>query len=369
VKVALGGIHPTIYPKETAALDCVDFAVAGEGEGTMVSLAASLDGGKSPDDVRGLAYRDCGRVVYTGVPEFIEDLDALPFPARKLTPYGRYGSLLSRRRPSTTMFTSRGCPHRCIFCDRPQMGKRFRARSAANVVDELQECSDMGIREVLIYDDTFTLDRRRVLDICEGIRERGLDVVWDARARVDTVDGELLSAMRSAGCDRIHFGVESGNGEILKTLCKGITLAQAEDAFRLASDAGIQTLAYFMIGAPHETVETVRETMDFAQRLDPDYVHFSIATPFPATGLYRMGLESGMFLEDYWQSFARKPAGGFVPAVWEENLGREELTLLLREAYRGFYLRPGYALRRLADIRSPGELVRKANAALRVALA
>jgi anaerobic magnesium-protoporphyrin IX monomethyl ester cyclase len=364
-KVVLGGPHPSVYPRETVALPNVDYAVAGEGERTLVALAGALEGGGF-EGVPGLAFRRGGIAVSNGMSPPIDDLDSLPFPARRLTHYWKYSSLLARRSPATTMFTSRGCPHRCVFCDRPQMGKRFRARSARNVAEEMQECEGMGIREILVYDDTFTLDRKRVLDICSEIRGRGLDVGWDVRARVDTVDAELLSAMRSAGCERIHFGVESGNEAVLSNLCKGITLPQAREAFRLAKAAGIGTLAYFMIGSPGETARTVEDTIRFAMELDPDYAHFTLTTPFPGTDLYREGLESGLLKNDAWLSFARDPGAGFVPPLWEEGLKRDELKSLLSSAYKRFYLRPGYAARELSRVRSGGELLRKAKAGLKV---
>ena len=367
IKVALGGPHPTIYPKETAALDDVDYAIVGEGEYAMTQLADAVEKGKAPKDVRGVAYKAGGKVTAKGSAEYIDDLDRLPFPARKLTRIKKYGSLIARRNPITTMFTSRGCPYRCLFCDRPQMGKRFRARSAGNVVDEMEECVGLGIREFLVYDDTFTVDRKRVIDICDEIGGRKLDIGFDIRARVNTVDEKMLAALKKAGCERIHYGVESGNERVLKTLRKGITLEQAEDAFMLTMRAGIDSLAYFMIGSPGETRQTVEDTIRFAVKLKPDYVHFSITTPFPATDLYRMGLETGIIESDYWLAFAKDPKPGFTPPVWEENLKNDQLRMLLRQAYRRFYLRPGYAAKRLVKAGSLGEIRRKARAAFKVA--
>jgi len=366
IKVIFGGPHPTIYPTETAALDCVDFAVIGEGERTMLELAEALEKGRPVDAVKGLAYMKNGKPVNTGFPPFIEDLDSLPFPARKLTPYRKYSSLLAKRSPITTIFTSRGCPYKCLFCDRPQMGKRFRARSAVNVVDEMEECVGLGIKEFLVYDDTFTIDRQRVLSICSEIKRRGLDIGWDIRARVNTVDREVLSALRIAGCERIHYGVESGNEEILRILRKGITLPKVEEAFRLTKEAGIETLAYFIIGSPSETRETIEDTIRFAIKLDPGYVHFSVMTPFPATELYLMGLREGVIKSDVWLDFAKNPQKDFTPPLWEENMNREELTRLLRQAYKRFYVRPRYIMSRVARIRSPAELWRKVKAGVKV---
>jgi anaerobic magnesium-protoporphyrin IX monomethyl ester cyclase len=366
IKVVFGGPHPTIYPDETVKLEHVDYAVIGEGEHTMVKLVEALEKRTPPSGIRGIAYLEGGRPKNTGMSPYIEDLDILPFPARKLIPYKKYTSLLSRRNPVTTMFTSRGCPYKCLFCDRPQMGKVFRARSAQNVVDEMVECIELGINEFLIYDDTFTVDRQRVLDICSEIRKQNLDVGWDVRARVNTVDKNLLQAMRSAGCERIHYGVEAGNPEILKTLRKGITLQQVEKAFSDTKAAGIETLAYFMIGSPGETPHTIQESIDLAKKLDPGYVHFSITTPFPATDLYRMAQDEGVVKSDVWLEYAKNPTKDFVPPLWEENMSRDELIALLHKAYKSFYLRPSYVFERLMRIRSPEELMRKVRAGLKV---
>jgi radical SAM superfamily enzyme YgiQ (UPF0313 family) len=262
--------------------------------------------------------------------------------------------------------TSRGCPYRCLFCDRPHLGKKFRARSAINVVDEIEECVKKGIGEFIFYDDTFTIDRQRVFDICDEILRRKLDIMWDIRTRVDNVDKVLLERLKAAGCARIHYGVESGNPEILKVLRKGITIEQVERAFKLTKEAGIATLAYFMIGSPGETRSQILETIKFARKLAPDFVHFSIATPYPATPLYQIGLEGGQLKNDYWREFARNPTSDFVPELWEEKMSGQELLGLLKYTYKSFYIRPGYIIKETLSVKSWAEFKRKAKAGLSV---
>jgi len=366
ILVVMGGPHPYIYPEETINLPGVDFLVIGEGEAAFSGLLNHMRDRKALRGVRGLVYREGGEVVNTGLPPLVDDLDSLPFPARDLTPHERYYSLIARTQPVTTMITSRGCPYRCLFCDRPHLGKRFRPRSAKNVVDEMESCVRMGIREFLIYDDTFTVNKQRVFDVCREIRGRGLNIGWDVRARVDTVTPDMLKAMKDAGCDRIHYGVEAGSPEVIKTLRKGITIEQVRRVFRETKEAGISILAYFMIGSPGETREQVAESLRLARELNPDYLHLSITTPFPETDLYRMGLERGVLKSDYWREFAKAPVKGFVPAVWEEMMSRDELIGTLNRGYKEFYLRPGYILRRLARIRSLKDLKAKARAGLKV---
>ncbi|MDD5091586.1 MAG: radical SAM protein [Candidatus Wallbacteria bacterium] len=364
-RIVIGGPHAHIYPRETMEALGADFVIQGEGEHSFRMLLEALESGSGLDSVPGLWYRDGASLKSGPQPEAIEDLDSLPFPDRRAVPYRKYSSILSSVSPVTTMFTSRGCPFRCTFCDRPHLGKRFRARSAESVVSEMKECQSLGIREILIYDDTFTVDRRRVLDVCRLYLEQGLSVGWDIRARVNTIDEETAYWLSRANCRRIHFGVEAGTEKILKTLNKGITLDEAEKAFKLARKYGMETLAYFMIGAPGETEDDIQASFRFARKLDPDYLHLTVLTPFPGTEVYRQGLEAKLF-PDFWASFAARPDRAFTPLFWEEIISAERLKELVASGYKGFYFRPAYILKRLWRVRSSAELVKKAGAALKL---
>ncbi len=366
IKVVLGGIHSHIYPEETINLPEIDYVILGEGEIPFSNLIKNLNNLPALRKMKGIVFKENGRIVNNGPEELIADLDILPLPARDLTPYKKYSSLLARRSPITTMITSRGCSYRCTYCARPQFGKRFRARSAENVVDEMEECMGMGIREFLIYDDTFTIDRERVLNICNEILNRRLDIGWDIRARVDNVDGEMLKKLREAGCERIHYGVEAGTDKILKALKKGITIEQAKKAFRLTKKAGISTLAYFMIGSPRETKEDILETIKLAKELNPDFAHITVTTPFPATELYSQALRAGVIPSDYWREFAQQPKKGVVTKYWEKELTKEELFYFLNKFYKEFYGRPFYILKQFLKIRSPKNFIRKIRTGLKI---
>jgi len=365
-KIVLGGPHANIYPEETLAMGGVDFVVLGEGEEIFAGLINNLDHPEKIKTIKGLVFSDRRQIIKTGQQELIQNLDALPHPARELTDYKKYYSTLSLKNPTTSMFTSRGCPYRCIFCDRPHLGKVFRARSAKNVVAEIETITQMGIKEIFIYDDTFTIDRQRVVDICQGILNRGLQIAWDIRARVNTVDGELLQLMKQAGCSRIHYGVEAGTNEILNNLRKGITVEMVKKAFKLTRRTGIETAAYFMIGNPGEKLADIKQSIKLAKELKPDYVHFSVLTPFPATELYFVGLQKGLIKTDVWAEFAKNPNQNFIPPVWEENFTRAELIKMLKDAYRQFYLRPSYILNRLFKLRSWNDFLRKAKVGLKM---
>lgn len=367
IKVVLGGPHVNIYPDETIMLPNVDFLILGEGEIVFAEFLEHMDNIEELRKIKGVVFKRNGQIINTGTRELIENLNLLPFPARHLTPYTKYRSVLSGRDTViTTMITSRGCPYKCTFCNREHLGKRFRARSPENVVDEMAECAAMGIKELLVYDDTFTLNRARVISICDEIIKRKLYIAWDIRTRIDVVDEEMLKKMKQANCKRVHYGVEAGTDQILAKLGKGITVAQTKKIFAMTKKVGISTLAYFMIGAPQETRADVRQTMELAKQLDPDYVHFSILIPFPSTPIYLEGLRAGIFKEDHWKQFAADPQPGFKPKYWEENLRSDELCELLKTAYKSFYYRPSYVLKRIAEVRSLGELRSKIAGALKV---
>ncbi|OGP52181.1 MAG: hypothetical protein A2Y79_12885 [Deltaproteobacteria bacterium RBG_13_43_22] len=364
--IVLGGPHVNIYPEESIEQVEIDFLILGEGEVPFTELLNGLNRNDDLSLIKGLVFKKDGKLVNTGSRPLIDNLDELPHPARSLVPVEKYWSVLARSNPVTTIMTSRGCPYKCIFCDRPHLGKSFRFRSAKNVVDEMEECIQMGIAEFILYDDTFTVNRQRVLDICAEIVSRKLKIFWDVRARVNLIDLEMMEKMKSAGCDRIHFGVESGNNEILKVLKKGITLNQVETAFQAARKAGLTTLAYFMLGNPFETREQILETIGFSRKIRPDFVHISLTSPFPATELYKLGLERGIIKRDYWKEFAENPSADFLPPLWEENLNRDELFEMLRLAYKKFYFRPTYIFQQILKTGSWNEFKRKAKAGLKM---
>lgn len=366
IKVILGGPHPHIFPEETIFFPEIDFLVIGEGEETTKELLENINQIQKLKLVKGIVFKEGEETIKTEERPLIMNLDELPFPARHLVPYKKYTSVLSTKDIVTTAFTSRGCPYKCLFCDRPHLGKFFRARSAKNVADELELCQKMGIGEALIYDDTFTIDRQRVINICNEILQREIKIGWDIRARVNTVDEEVLKKLKEAGCLRIHYGIEAGTEKILKVLRKGITLEIAERAIKMTKKVGIQTLAYFMIGSPTETKEDIEQTIAFAKKIDPDFVHITILTPFPATDVYRLGLERKIFPSDYWREFAKKPDSSFSPLYWEENLTKDELKAYLKKAYQSFYFRPKYLIKKLSELKSWPEFKRKAQAGLSI---
>ncbi len=370
VHVCMGGPHVAIYPVETLSFPLVDSVVRGEGEHAFSEILNALEGLGGLSAVKGIMFKKDGKIIDTGPRPFLtsDELNALPFPARQLVANCKYSTLISEKNSIATMITSRGCPFKCIFCDRPQMGKAFRARSVESIISELNACLEMGISEFLFYDDTFTVNKKRVLDLCEKLIEIGMNrkIIWDVRSRLDTIDEEMIKKMRLAGCKRIHYGVESGTERVLKILNKDITLKQAINIFRATSKNGIQTLAYFILGNPTETKEEMAATIEFSKKLKPDYVHFSLMTPFPGTEIYKMALAKGVAKFDYWKKFAENPNADFEPMFWEEGFMRDDLAKILSLAYKSFYLRPFYMLRQLFKLKSPGEFRRKFKAGMKL---
>lgn len=362
-KIILGGPHATLIGKKLLE-ECEQFdaLVVGEGEYAMLEIADK----RSFEGVAGVAYRKGKRIVSNKPREPVQDLDKLPFPARHLLPQHLYRHPAVSRYPFTTMATSRGCPYNCIYCCKAVTGSRYRARSPENVVAEIEHLvRDYGIKEIIMHDDIFTLDSTRTEGICDLLIGKGLDVTWKCETRVDRVDKGLLSKMKAAGCTNISYGVESGNQRILDNLRKRITLDQIRKAFRWTHEAGIGTLAYMIIGSPGETKETIEETIRFAIELDPDYVQFSIMTPFPNTDLFRLGERTGMLKKKAWDGYLFFGKGA-EPVFVPEGLTAVDLKKALSEAYKRFYLRPAYVWKMARKTRDLATLKVRFVAALNI---
>lgn len=359
VPVIVGGVHLSIYPRETLGYPEIDYAVTGEAERSLPDLMAALVDGGDLSSVRGVAYkRPDGAVVVTPAARDV-DVDDAPYPARHLIDNSIYYSFISQYRNFTCFITSRGCPYKCIFCE--QGSKPFRARSPKNVVDELELCvKEHGIRELDFFDSSFTIRKQRVIEICEEINRRKLDIVWAARTRVDCITDDVLKAMRRAGCNRIYYGIESGNREILQTLKKSTSLEMYRDVVSLTKKNDINTFGYFMVGNPYETEATIRQTIRLALELDLDYAQFSKVTAMPATEMYTLLLkETG---RDYWREHIEAGTDEDIPRPLCD-MSDAEIQRWTRLAYLRFYYRPKYIARALSRLKSKEELGRSLSTA------
>lgn len=349
--IVLGGPHPTVLPHESAELPQIDVVVRGEGEATWEELSERITDGRDWNGVAGLTYRRGEEIVHE-TDRVALDLTALPRPAYHLFNMDRYTNL----QPATDriegfsfpIMTSRGCPYRCSYCSQI-MERRWRMRSAEDVVDEWEWLvRDLGAAEIGVLDDSFNIQRKRVIEICELLIKRGLQhVPWIMinGIRANLVDAELLGAMRSAGCIRTAFGVESGNQAVLDSIIhKQLTLDQVRSAFAAAKSMGMETIGFFMVGMPGETEEAMEDTIRFACELDPLVANFSIATPFPGTEMYDLVKEHGRILAETWDDFVffEGKARFEYPGLPAELVERK-----WREAYRRFYLRPHRVIKTL----------------------
>jgi anaerobic magnesium-protoporphyrin IX monomethyl ester cyclase len=364
--VALLGSHVTYFDRETVAMNpAVDVVVRGEFEYVAADLARALQSGDDLSGVLGLTYRDAdGDVRRNADRPLFEPLDRMPFPARHIVKDDGYRAGIYSGGHPTAMVSSRGCPYRCTFCLWPGIlyGRKFRARSAENVVNEIEEAVRVyGHDEIYFDDDTFTIDRLRVMEICRLIRERGLEreVEWIAQCRVDTVDREMLEAMKAANCGYILFGVESGSPQMLKRMKKGITLDKVREAFRLTREVGIKTQAFFLFGIPGETQDTIQETIQFAKELNASSTQFAVAIPHPGTALYEECKANGWLTSENWVDYTSEAS--LIETPW---LTAKEVEAARLRAYREYYYRPRFILsealkiRRLADVK---RLARGAN--------
>jgi len=363
-----GGPHLGIYPQETLDVPFVDSVVCGDGETPFLYLCNMVSHGVTDNSMDGLHFKEHGVKPLANV-FFVEgDLDALPQPDRTLLPINDYSSVLGKRKFVTTMITSRGCPHRCTFC-KLNFQKNL-ARSAESVVSEFREIHALGIREVEIYDDTFTWSRKRLREICEALIDADLGVEWAIRDRVSSasVDDDLLELMYQAGCRRIHFGIESGVQHVIDGMKKKITLDQARDAVKLAKNAGMTVLTYFMFGNLNESKADMYQTIEFAKELDADYAQFSITIPYAGTEMYTDGLAMGVIKRDYWGEYAKAPVPNFLPPeIIESHASLEELKQIRNHAVQKFYFRPRYIAREMLKLGSFHEFVRKAKMGLQLA--
>jgi anaerobic magnesium-protoporphyrin IX monomethyl ester cyclase len=289
--VVMGGPHPTYVDKEILSTGMVDFIVRGEGEVTFSELISTLHRGNGKlDSVQGISFLSKGEILRTPNRPFIENLDELPFPARHLVPMERYRRTKMGEREVTPILTSRGCPFQCTFCASSHFfGTKVRLRSPASVLKEIEEVYHRySFQAVAFVDDTFTLFPDRVIEICKGILERGMDLWWWCLSRADLLirNEEMIQWMVRSGAKSVFIGVESANPKTLETLKKGIDRNTTIRAVEMLKRYGLEIHASYILGGLDETARAIHETIRFAKELDTNVAQFSILTPYPGTLLY-----------------------------------------------------------------------------------
>ncbi len=357
VFIVAGGPYP-VAVQEKCLDDCpdIDAAVTGEGEITVAEMLSRLDSGKDLDGVEGVVYRQEGKVTQNPPRPFIDDLDALPFPARDLL--GEAGKYIPppatyKRKPVAVIMTARGCNRHCLYCFQLDKHRKsgIRYRSVANVMAEIEYVLDQGYREIKFIDDTLAADYDRAMTIAREIKNRGLDFTWFASAVVNQVDKPLLQAFKDAGCWAILFGAESGVQKDLNAIRKGITPAQIRKAVKAAQEVGLTVYTPFLFGIPGQTYEDGLKTIEFALELDPDIANFHAITPFPGTELYDNIEKYGTMSEDL--SDYTYQGAAFIPYT----MTREEIAELRQLALKKFYSRPKFLWRRFLALRSLNDVI------------
>lgn len=350
--VVLCGPHASYFHKEIIDnYRFVDCCIRGEFEYVMRDLCLALKDAKHLKGVRGLTFRSGQKTIVNPDMPPIEDLDEVPFPDRSAFRLVDYQQAFYYGKKTALVITSRGCPYSCTFCLWPTtlFSRRFRVRSPKNVVDEIEHLiKDEGADEIFFDDDTFTINNKRIIEMCEEIIRRGIKIPWCCMGRVDNVSEEMLRTMKKAGCYQIFYGFESGSDEILKACRKGITKKQVKDAVKLTKKVGLSVCGSFIFGLPPENKKTAKETLDFAKSLGANYVQFVLAAPFPGTDFYREAKEKGLLCIDSWADLD----GTRGPIVRTEHLSREDLEGIIRKAYFSYYTSPKVIWQNLKHMKS-----------------
>jgi len=347
-----GGIHPTIKSRETIEFDSIDIVVKREGEITFKEITENLKNSRNFSNIKGMLYKENGHVKETPARKPLEDLNSLPFPERELFKQKKYTYPDALYKRTAPIFTSRGCPGLCTYCNTFQVFTRgFRARSVRNVVDEIEFLvKKMNIQEIHIWDDNFTTIKKRVFEIRDEILKRNIKVkfAFPNGIRADFLNEEVLKALKEMGTYSIAVGVESGSQDILNKAKKGITLKRIEETFKLAKKTKLETWAFFILGLPGENKQTINETINFAKKINPDIAKFHILKPFPGTEVYDSLRSQGFILTENYDQF-----GLHTPPIHRlKTLMPSDIIEWQKKAYMRFYLRPTKMLSQVLRIKT-----------------
>jgi radical SAM superfamily enzyme YgiQ (UPF0313 family) len=339
--VVLGGPHATFVDKELLVAEpAVDVVVRGEGEVTFAELTQRIVNGVGLNSADGITYRHQDQIVQNPSREYIQNLDDLPFPAYKHFPLEKYRLFGKLFFP---VITSRGCPFQCNFCTTSRiLGRQYRVRSPQNIGHELELLKrEYSADSFTFYDDTLTLDKKRLYDICDEIKSRKINIPWDCQTRADKVSEEMFAKMKNTNCQQVFFGIESGCQSVLNAVNKRTTVEQNEVAIKMAKKSGLFVAISIIIGYPSETAEMRKETFEFIRRVEPDDVYLCIATPYPGTELRKEVEQLGYKMSSDWSRYDTT-----TPVFENPLLSAEEALRIRKEFYNSFYS-PKYVLRHM----------------------
>lgn len=344
-KVAAIGNHVTAVPEKSLEYSrgVFDVVIRGEPEITSLDLANELEKKKyNLQGIKGISFASGKKIYHNTDRDPIENLDELPFPARNMLPKS-YKSFEVRKHPFTLLYTSRGCPFRCIYCTTKNFyGKVFRPRSPENIIDEIKTIKEQGFKEVRFWDDTFNIDNERVERICRLMVKEGIDMPWTCLARSDLLRKKTAIEMKRAGCHLVSLGVESGSPEVLERIKKNLTVEQIRSAFGILREVGIDSMGFFMFGNIGDNRQRMEKTLQLAKELNPHFASFNISVPFPGTEFYEEAKKLGLLVSEDWYDYSS------LENKWikTEDMAPEQLSRFVRDAEREYYMRPAHLLRR-----------------------
>ena len=333
-QIVFGGGHISALRKYLLEkFEHIDFLIPGEGEITLCELAS----GKSPESIDGLIWRNNGNVTENKERTPIQDMDMLPFPAyEKLSgfPKGYHLPLFSYiLSPGATMITSRGCPYQCSYCDRSVFKRSYRYNSAEYIYEHMAYLrKQFGVKHINIYDDLFTMHRKRIVQLCSMLTDKPLGMQFNCAVRVGHTDDELLDMLKKAGCLQVSVGIETAEPELMETHKPGVQLDEVRDTVHRIKNKGLRIKGLFMMGLPGDTESSIQKTSDFAMSLDLDDMNMSKFTPFPGAPIWQTIEKEGSFDNDWRKMNCLNFV--FVPIGIES---KEKLDLLYNRHVKRFY--------------------------------
>ena len=355
--IVLGfGVFFTLLEADSMkACPAFDVGIVGEVEATFKELLERRRDGKDLAGCNGLMWRRGDDIVVEDRRELIKDLDTLPRPARDLLHNERY-LLPNNGRPFTLINAARGCPYKCIFCIAPiYYGRGLRRHSLQYILDEIEHCmKEYGLKDFLMWEEIFTLDKEFGVKFCDAIIEKGWDISWAATTRADALEEGLLRKMKESGLFLLGLGIESGSQEILDAANKNEKVEEVKKGVDLCHKVGVKTMGHFIFGLPGETEETAERTIEYALSLGLDYLQCYVAVPYPRTPLGELAKEKGWIVSERWSEF---DFGG-ASVMKTDELTPEQVNAFRDKLFKKFYFRPWYMLGKVGTLlRRPQQIL------------
>lgn len=346
--IVFGNFHATFNANRILEkYPFVDVIVRGEGEHTCLQLVDCLQRRHNLKDVLGISFRKGEQIISTPDRPLIRDIDSLPIPDRKLVDIEYHNTTAGINvapKKFTTVLSSRGCVFKCRFCGCTRLARNlWRPRSVENILEEFGLLTSEGYKQFMFVDDNFTLNQKRALMICNEIRRQKIDMEWICEGRVDQCSRDLFREMARAGCKMLYLGIESANQHVLDYYKKNITPEQSERAVKLARECNIEVIVgSFIVGAPNESMQDIKNTLKFAEKLPIDIPQFNILSTFPGTDIWdELGAKGVLNQNEYWES------GAIVPDIYPNSAPTSDIRETIRRSYRHFLLRPKYIAEQL----------------------